>query len=81
MRMPDDWSADQLALVGDQHDLVAFLDRERADQPPGLASVTFMATMPLPPRPVVRYSKDEERLPKPRSDTVSTNCSAADNST
>ena len=37
--------------------------------------------MPLPPRPVIRYSKDEERLPKPRSESVSTNSSAADSST
>ena len=40
-----------------------------------------MATMPFPPRPVTRYSYDEERLPYPRSVTVSTNCSAADIST
>src|SRR5262245_17638757 len=43
--------------------------------------VSAMATIPLPPRPVVRYSYDEERLPKPRSETVSTNCSASDSST
>src|SRR6185437_8094602 len=36
--------------------------------------VSDIATIPLPPRPVVRYSKDEERLPKPRSEMVSTNC-------
>ena len=28
-----DRAADQLAAVGDQHDLVALLDRERGDQP------------------------------------------------
>ena len=28
-----------------------------------LRPFTAMATMPLPPRPVVRYSNDDERLP------------------
>src|ERR1700691_3835416 len=31
-----DRAADELPAVGDQHDLVALLDRERADQPPVL---------------------------------------------
>ena len=44
-------------------------------------AVNAMATIPLPPRPVVRYSYEEVRLPKPRSETVRTNCSAADMST
>jgi len=40
--------------------LVASFPVEESDQ---LMLVTAMATMPLPPRPVVRYSYDEERLP------------------
>ena len=51
-----DRAADQLAAVGHQHDLVALLDREGGDQPAVLARSTAMATMPLPPRPVMRYS-------------------------
>ena len=43
--------------------------------------VIDIATMPLPPRPVVRYWYDDERLPMPFSETVSTNCSASDIST
>src|SRR3984885_313054 len=43
-----------------------------------LRPFTDIATIPLPPRPVVRYSNDDERLPKPFSLMVSTNCSLAD---
>ena len=46
-----------------------------------LRPLTDIATMPLPPRPVVRYSNDDERLPKPFSLMVNTNCSLADIST
>src|SRR6266481_6939276 len=46
-----------------------------------LRLLTDIATMPLPPRPVVRYSYDEVRLPYPFTETVSTTCSCADIST
>ena len=51
-----DGRADQLAAIGDQHDLIGLLDREGGDQLPVLGRCTAIATMPLPPRPVIRYS-------------------------
>ena len=56
MRMPSTRRADQLAAVGDQHDLVA-RPRPGTRRPARpVLPVTDIATMPLPPRPVVRYS-------------------------
>ncbi len=60
-----DRRADELAAVGDQHELVGLFHRERRDELADLlldrllallASQIAMATRPLPPRPVIRYS-------------------------
>ena len=42
-----DRAADELAAVGDQHDLVGFLDRERGHQPSGLPADLLGALVAL----------------------------------
>ncbi len=61
-RMPSTGHADELAAVGHQHQAVAVSTGKEATSLP-LRALIAMATMPLPPRPVTRYSKDEVRLP------------------
>ncbi len=62
MRMSSTGQRINWPFIGHQHDLIAVLDRNDATSLP-LRLLTDIATMPFPPRPVVRYSNDELRLP------------------